>query len=52
MKYDEALRSFEKALELAPDNYQAAYNLGMLYRQMGKPGKSKEYFQKANRLKR
>ena len=35
-KYSEAVKLFEKAIKLDPDNPEANNNLGVVYRQMGK----------------
>ncbi|MFP4511216.1 MAG: tetratricopeptide repeat protein, partial [Spirochaetaceae bacterium] len=39
-RYDRAARSFEKAVEIEPDNIEAQNNLGVAYRQLGEFAKA------------
>lgn len=43
-RYDDAERELLKALEVSPNNYEANFELGLLYKELQKFDKSKEYF--------
>ncbi len=49
-RYPEAIRSFEKALELNPKNYNAQYNLGLSLMKLGKPVDAIQSWEKASVL--
>lgn len=48
--YNEALQSFQKVLQLNPNNPQTYSNIGSLYGNMGDTIKAKEYFAKAKQV--
>ncbi|MDR7448066.1 MAG: tetratricopeptide repeat protein, partial [Armatimonadota bacterium] len=47
---DEALRAYERAIEVDPDYWVAHQNLGVLYKEMGRVGDAVREFKKATRL--
>jgi tetratricopeptide (TPR) repeat protein len=49
-KYRQAIRSFEEALELAPDHVEARRNLGLAYLELGNSDQAKAYVTEAIRL--
>jgi tetratricopeptide (TPR) repeat protein len=48
--YQNAIRAFEKALEINPDYSKIYYNLGITYKQLGMEDKASENFAKAKQL--
>lgn len=46
-KYDEAIKSFEKALEYKPDDFDAFFNMGLAYKSKGEFDMAIFYYQKA-----
>jgi len=49
-RYEEALDIFNKVMLKDKNNPRALYDLGFLYKELGKDLKSKEYFSKANSI--
>lgn len=49
-RYSEAISSLERVLELNPKNYNAYYNLGMVYLHSGQGSRAIQYWQKASSL--
>ena len=47
---DEALLTFQHALKLKPDHWDAAYRCGFLLREMGRPEEALPYFNLVDRL--
>lgn len=50
-KQDKAIEALQKAILLKPDFYEAYYNLGIVYNQIGEKAAAKRAFDKANELR-
>ena len=49
--HEQAIKIFEKMIEIEPENYRALYNLGITYFNLGKMEKALESYNKALKIK-
>ena len=49
-EFNRAIKKFNKTIELNPKSASAYFNLGMVYKEMGKTEKMREFLEKAVEL--